>query len=275
MAQFEDRVVYLKQANQGLAVARNTGILESRGEFIQLLDADDALCPGTLDALAEAVACRPQGAVFFASWDEMDLDGNATAHIDATPLPRDSFHALFNPIAVGPPCRYLVRRSVFPLAGLFDTQFPGCEDWDMWLRMAVEGLEFVAVPEACSRYRNYPTSMSKDHGVMWRSGNSVLERAARYHGNCQACHLAKKQGATRWREWCYLSMLAPQLRELQRAGNYDLLGRCCIGAFRRDPRILPALVRPAWSRGRTVLAARFGWGDAAAITTVGTSQPPE
>ncbi len=275
VAEFRDRIVYLRQANQGLSVARNTGILEARGEFIQLLDADDALCPGTLDTLAEAVACRPQGAVFFASWDEIDLDGHVTAHVDATHLPGDAFHALFNPIAVGPPCRYLVRRSAFARVGLFDNQFPGTEDWDMWLRMAVVGLEFVAVPAACSSYRNYPTSMSKEHGLMWRSGNSVLQRAAGYHRNCYACRLAKKQGVRRWREWCYFSMLAPQLRELQRAGNYDLLGRCCIGAFRRDPWILPALVRPACSRGRRVLAAQFRARRSGRVMAVGNPKSPK
>jgi len=247
-AQFHDQITYLSQTNQGLSVARNTGILRARGEFIQLLDSDDELCPDTLNTLVDAVIRRPQGSVFFASWDEIDLGGRVTAHVDAKPLPSDTFHALFDPMAIGPPCRYLVRRSAFARVGIFDSRLHACEDWEMWLRMASEGLEFVAEPSACSRYRNYSVSMSKNHELMWRSGTSVLDGAARRHMKCHACRLAKRRGIKRWRDWCYQSMLAPQLRSYKDLGRYDLVGQSCIRALRRDPWIMAALARSAWSQ---------------------------
>src|SRR6185295_252898 len=41
----DERVKFFKQRNQGLAAARNTGIANSSGEYVQFLDADDLIEP--------------------------------------------------------------------------------------------------------------------------------------------------------------------------------------------------------------------------------------
>src|SRR5438128_339141 len=55
--QYPHKIRYFWQENKGLAVARNTGLAESQGEYVALLDADDRWLPcrlqeevGVLDA---------------------------------------------------------------------------------------------------------------------------------------------------------------------------------------------------------------------------------
>jgi glycosyltransferase involved in cell wall biosynthesis len=235
---FAGRVTYIRQSNQGLAGARNTGITAARGGLIQLLDSDDALYPTAVEASWQAAQSNPDAGVFMASWDETDAAGGVIGHVEAPAIARDAFHALFDPMLVGPPCRYLVRRAELVRAGLFDRSLRACEDWDMWLRLAAGGVRFVAVPQARVRYRNHPASMSKDPRLMWRSGLRVLDRAVDAHGSCARCREAKRRGKNTWREWCYVSILAPKLHSqpFPRAAAGALL------ALAHDPKLTRLLI---------------------------------
>jgi glycosyltransferase involved in cell wall biosynthesis len=75
------RVNYYRQGNQGAPVARNRGLVESTGEFIQFLDSDDLLHPQKLDLQVELL--RKQGSDFvFSSTggfeDQIDWDTDPT-----------------------------------------------------------------------------------------------------------------------------------------------------------------------------------------------------
>lgn len=47
----KENVVYIKQENAGVAVARNTGLDYVRGRYIEFMDSDDELQEGSIDAL--------------------------------------------------------------------------------------------------------------------------------------------------------------------------------------------------------------------------------
>ena len=43
LTQYEDNIIYIRQKNQGLSVARNTGISMATAQYIQFVDGDDHL----------------------------------------------------------------------------------------------------------------------------------------------------------------------------------------------------------------------------------------
>ncbi|MEI6969988.1 MAG: glycosyltransferase family A protein [bacterium] len=53
------RVRLLSQSHGGAPAARNLGLIESRGEFIQFLDSDDILCPEKTEASVNALKDTP------------------------------------------------------------------------------------------------------------------------------------------------------------------------------------------------------------------------
>jgi glycosyltransferase involved in cell wall biosynthesis len=230
------QVTLIQQPNAGLSAARNKAILRGAGQYIQLLDADDALHP---QAIADKVALaesRPDAAAVRGGWCEMDVFGTVLATVAAPDLGADPFHALFDPLRVGPPCTYLARRSALLDAGLFDPNLTSCEDWDMWLRLALDGGALITAPTTVASYRNHGGSMSKDYSRMWRSGSQVLRRARLRH-DCAACSTAFRDGIQRWRRYCYLTCLRDDIRTSIRSLRIAEATGKAVAAVIEDPAV--------------------------------------
>jgi len=58
----------------------------------------------------------------------------------------------------------LVRRQVIARAGQFDETLPAFEDWDYWIRCAIDGtwFQYLDEPDTYALVRHHPASMSKD-----------------------------------------------------------------------------------------------------------------
>jgi glycosyltransferase involved in cell wall biosynthesis len=156
------RIIYIHQTNAGLAAARNTGIRRAQGEFIALLDSDDAFLPAKLERQVGYLVAHPECAVsycdifhFYDGEPENLLRLNYEYYSGADVFPALLRKNFINPLSV------VLRRSVFGTVGYFDEamkQF--AEDWDFWLRAAHAGLRFDHLPETLARYRMRKTSIS-------------------------------------------------------------------------------------------------------------------
>jgi glycosyltransferase involved in cell wall biosynthesis len=178
-AALDRALILLQQPNSGVAAARNTGIAAAAGMLIAPLDADDLWAPRYLEKLVQRLLESPPSVGVVYAWsvdiDEQDapIGGFQAARIEGWVYPTLLCHNF-----LGNASATLVRRTVLDrvggyAAGLRQQQAQGCEDWDLYLRLA-RVCEFRAVPEFLVQYRQQTQSMSRQFDAMTHSQRLVL-----------------------------------------------------------------------------------------------------
>jgi glycosyltransferase involved in cell wall biosynthesis len=124
------------ERNQGVAGARNLGILRSSGDYLCFLDDDDVRLPGSLDAQVEALAAETEAAFIYGQAILGLQDGSPTDQFYPARAPQgDVFWELLTHNFV-PSGAAVFRRSCLYRVGLLDDAIPGVDDWDFWVRLA-------------------------------------------------------------------------------------------------------------------------------------------
>lgn len=174
---FMEHIVYLEQDNQGLSAARNTGIRNSTGEIIGLLDADDLWAP---ERVARCVnLLREQSDVGFVTTDAFliyertvstDRFFGSKKPFPTKEFPQEIVRRNFMFVAV------FARRSLYDQVGLFDESLRAVEDYDMWLRFISEGAQPALIDEPLAYYRMREGSLTTDRTHIADSLYAVLEK---------------------------------------------------------------------------------------------------
>ena len=123
--------------NQGVAGARNVGLLESSGDYIAFLDDDDLRLPGSLDHQLALLENDPDAGFVASAVLLADQECVPTGEV-ATPRARsgDLFWKILELKLFLLPASVLVRKSCFFEVGIFNERLAGIDDWDMWTRIA-------------------------------------------------------------------------------------------------------------------------------------------
>ncbi len=175
MAERYSSVRYRKQANRGVSAARNRGIEEARGEWIALLDSDDAWLPGKLATQQEALATDPGHRLCHTE----EIWIRAGRRVNAMKKHSKFGGRIFRqclPRCVISPSSALIHRNLLEQLGGFDEDLPACEDYDLWLRIcAVEPVLFVAKPQIV-KHGGHADQLSRRHWGMDRFRIRALEK---------------------------------------------------------------------------------------------------
>jgi glycosyltransferase involved in cell wall biosynthesis len=170
----DPRFTFVTQANAGASVARNTGILRARGEWIALLDHDDVWFPQKLERQL-ALGREDTRANFlftnFYLWDgQRDL---RLMYPDDRSFPEgDTIRRLIFSFTYLP-STVMVRRQTLLEANLFDPELLMSQDWDMWLRIAERGIWARGIREPLARYRRWPGSLTVANRLACNEDNAL------------------------------------------------------------------------------------------------------
>ena len=154
-------VAYVRQQNQGLSAARNTGWRKARGRFVTFLDADDRLRPNALSTNLNQFENFPDCAFVYGAYSFIEEGGRHLALVPFTAIGDDAFRSFLTGNRVGMHATVLYRRECLEKAGGFDTTLPACEDYDLYLRLS--RLYPVASTSAwLAEYRRHGANMSNN-----------------------------------------------------------------------------------------------------------------
>lgn len=151
----------VRQDNQGIAAARNTGMRAAAGEYVALLDHDDLWHPGKLAAVMAEFERHPQTDLI--CHDENITRDGAVLHVSRRRMPTgDLYEALLFTGNMLSPSATVFRRDRALAIGGFDerAEYLTVEDYEFWMRFSrqfqirfldrVLG-EYVLVERAASR----------------------------------------------------------------------------------------------------------------------------
>lgn len=183
LAPYRDRILYLRQENQGPAGARNTGIKAARGRYIAPLDADDLWEPAHLAAQVAVLEADPTLDVVYADArfiGDVPEAGRTAMELSPQPAGEVTFERLVTRRSTVHICVTVARREALLRAGLFDPAFRGTEDFEMWLRILHQGGRIVCQRRVLGRYRRRAGSLSSHAIAMVEGALAVLDKAAQY-----------------------------------------------------------------------------------------------
>ena len=157
------RIKYIRlEHNQGVAGARNVGILASSADFIAFLDDDDLRLPGSLDWQVDALLANKEAGFVCGPMLMADQEGSLTGEVSAPKGDEgdkgDKFWNLLELNLPVMPISAVIRKRCFSSVGLLKNDLPGIDDWDIFVRIA-ELYPMLVLDQPVGIYRK-PTPFS-------------------------------------------------------------------------------------------------------------------
>lgn len=161
---FFDKIIYIKQENGGVAKARNTAIENARGEFIAFLDGDDQWLPEKLETQIkfldetdyQMVYCN---AAFFGDSHHKSPTFMKQSPSNGEVTTISLINAECNVITSGT----ILAKSALDKFGLFDSKTKRSEDFELWFRLAKNGIKIGYQKQILIKYRVGTEGLSGDN----------------------------------------------------------------------------------------------------------------
>lgn len=165
----DERLIVIHQKNQGVSVARNTGIENAQANYICFLDADDTWKENHLQAFYDTITKFPDAKMYcnryvtqiskntFTKNKFIDIEENYEGYIT------DFFKSsLINRVALT--SAVCIYKDIFTEIGGFDPALKSDQDLDYWIKIALKHkIAITASTTLTYNFINANKSLSKDN----------------------------------------------------------------------------------------------------------------
>lgn len=153
---------YRLPKNVGHSFNFTEALRRSKGKYIHLLHDDDYVKPGFYKKFGEIFEKFPEAGAVYCRQEYIDDTGkflfNSEPDLNETGYLEDALIKIAERQRIQY-CAMAVKRSTYEKTGGFIRKNIGCEDWEMWVRIAAK-FKIVYEPEIYATYRIHRTSMT-------------------------------------------------------------------------------------------------------------------
>lgn len=145
----------INKSNEGLALARNAGALEAKGDYLAFLDPDDTVEPTYYKKAIELLAYY-KNVYFVGSWARYFGDTKGYWPAFNPEPPYLLVHNMVNSSAL------VYKKNAFLISGLNDKKMIyGMEDYESVIHLIKNGYQGIVLPEPLWNYRIRKNSMAR------------------------------------------------------------------------------------------------------------------
>jgi glycosyltransferase involved in cell wall biosynthesis len=200
----DKRIRWISEPDHGIADAFNKGLRLAGGDWIGIINSDDAYAPGALEAVAATIRRHRDADVIHGDLLRIDEHGKPLFLFKPADLAKTIWHKM----PISHPTTF-VARTAYARVGEFNTRLKIAMDYDLILRLHLSGASFCYVDRVLAHMRSGGVSDTD----IW-SGLRELRAVSMTHG----------YGRFRANSWFLYNGLTGEVKRwLCRAGLHRLL----------------------------------------------------
>lgn len=207
--------------NRGAQVSRNRGLGQGRGAFFAFLDDDDEWLPKKTEKQLKMFTDESIGLVYCNGRRyEEQPDGHVRVKENYnwnSFKPQVTLADMFYFNYIGSTSQAMIRRRTFEDCGVFDTEQPAAQDYEMWIRI-IRKYRCVGIADSLFIYHDHPYVHL---GYDQRNCAVGFERMWKKHGK-EGCYI------TRWK---LLARIADSNRMIGNRKKWLFYGLCSLSVF--------------------------------------------
>jgi glycosyltransferase involved in cell wall biosynthesis len=174
--------------SKGGSAARNTGILNSQGEFIAFLDDDDEWLAEKLELQLVRMRNADLPDMVFTGFYYIDQKTGYTFKVSRPDEQQDLHQRLLRQNIIGTTSTIIVRKTCFSDKLMFDEFMTSCQDWDLYLNF-LKFYRIGIIGKPLVNYYVHEKSITRSYTNSLQGHRAILQKVMAY-SNCKSVDIS-------------------------------------------------------------------------------------